>query len=29
MDVDKDGKISEYDYNMHILESLEKRDIKL
>lgn len=29
MDKDKDGKISEYDYNMHILESLNKRDIHL
>lgn len=29
MDKDKDGKISEFDYNMHILDSLKKRDIHL
>lgn len=29
MDLDGDGRISEFDYNMHILESLKKRDIHL
>lgn len=29
MDIDKDGRISEFDYNMHILESLKKRDIHI
>jgi len=29
MDKDGDGKVSEFDYNLHVLESLKKRDIVL
>ena len=29
MDFDRDGKISEFDYDLYILKSLENRNINL